>query len=248
MSITQSADWSYELRSIEAGEALDHYTRWMLETFWPHLRGRVIEVGAGIGSIAEYYLPFVDEAVLVEPAGNLFPSLERKVARFPAAKPVTAFVEELIGKDVRGTTVAPGSFDAAMMVNVLEHVPDDVGVLRTLHTLLKPSHKLFVFVPAMPVLYGAIDKRIGHIRRYTRETLEACVREAGFEIESVEYFDWLGSIPWFVTNRVLRRSEVSTGGLKMYDRFVVPVCRLVDDLLKPQTFGKNLRLIATKPG
>ena len=246
MSTTQSADWSYELRSIEAGEALDHYTRWILEPFWPHLRGRVIEVGAGIGSIAEYYLPFVDEAVLVEPAGNLFPSLERKVSRFTTAKPVTGFVEELVGKDVRGTRVEPATFDAAVMINVLEHVPDDVGVLRTLHTLLKPGHKIFLFVPAMPSLYGPIDERIGHLRRYTRETLEACVREAGFDIDFTEYFDWLGSIPWFLTNRVLRQSEVSAKGLKTYDRFVVPMCRLVDDLLKPQKFGKNLRLFATK--
>lgn len=247
-SPTQPSSWSYELRALEGGQALERYTRWMLEPLWPHLRGRVIEVGAGIGSIAEMYLPFVQEAVLVEPAENLFRVLQKKVSRFKAAKPVTGFLNDVVGKTIGDVTVDKGSFDTAMMVNVLEHVPDHLGVLKDLHDLLKPGGTLFVFVPAMPSLYGPIDERVGHVRRYTRETLREVVEAAGFEIQQNDYFDWLGSIPWFITGRILRQSMVSEGQVGLYDRFVIPICRMVDDLLEPKRFAKNLRLIARKPG
>lgn len=239
--------WSYELRALEGGQALERYTRWMLEPLWPFLRGKVIEVGAGIGSIAEMYLPFVSEAVLVEPAENLFRVLEQKVQRFRAARPVTGFLGDVVGTSVGTTTIEKNTFDTALMVNVLEHIPDDVGVLRDLYALLKPGGTLFVFVPAMPILYGPIDERVGHVRRYTRESLKDVVEAAGFEIDRNDYFDWLGSIPWFITGRILRQSMVSEGQVGLYDRFVIPVCRLVDELLEPQRFGKNLRLLARKP-
>lgn len=243
MSTASDTTWSYELRALECGEALERYTRWILEPVWPHLRGRVIEVGAGIGSIAEQYLPHVDEAVLVEPAGNLREVLSRKVAQFDNARIFSGFLSDIIASE---DSVQTNTFDTALMVNVLEHVEDDVAVLRELHDLLKPGGKLFVFVPAMPVLYGSVDERVGHLRRYTRDTLQRVIEAGGFRIDRSEYFDWLGALPWFVSGRMLRQSIVSPASLRAYDRFAIPVCRMVDEILNPQRFGKNLRLTATK--
>ena len=69
----------YDLRTLEVGEDLPRYTEWLLEDFRPFLRGRVIEIGAGIGAIARRYVDTVDDALLVEPAPQLFDRLKESL-------------------------------------------------------------------------------------------------------------------------------------------------------------------------
>jgi SAM-dependent methyltransferase len=229
----------YEQRTLEVGAALPRYTDWLLEPFRPHLRGRVIEVGAGIGNISERYVDGLDEAVLVEPATNLHATLAAKFEGRHNIHAVCGMLHEVFGKRIGDADIAPGTFDAAIMVNVLEHIEEDVAVLQQLHRLLKPGGALLIFVPAMPFLYGTLDARVGHVRRYTRTTLSRAFNDAGFEIETIRYFDLLGMIPWFLTGRVLKRPTVGEGSASFYDRMVVPVCAWVDDLTRPRV-GKNL--------
>ncbi len=70
---------------------------------------------------------------------------------------------------------ADGSFDGAVLGEVLEHVEDDRGALTELARVLRPDGVLAASVPANPALYGPSDEWAGHVRRYTRPTLiEAC--------------------------------------------------------------------------
>ena len=239
------ANREYEQRTLEVGAALPRYTTWLLEEFVPYLRGRVIEVGAGIGTISERYTDDVEEAVLVEPAVNLHATLQERLAR-PNVRTVCGMLDEVFGKTVNGARIEPGSFDCAIMVNVLEHIPEDRQVLSKLYELLKPGGALLIFVPAMPFLYGALDERVGHVRRYTDQTLREGFEAAGFSVRKMRYFDLLGMIPWFVTGKVLRRPTIGEGSATFYDRFVVPVCAWVDDVTRPR-MGKNLIGIGLKP-
>lgn len=72
--------------------------------------------------------------------------------------------------------------DAIVVLNVLEHIPDDAAALRQLHRILKPGGVLVIEVPAGPELYDVYDKLLMHFRRYTRPGLERLVRGYGFEI------------------------------------------------------------------
>ncbi len=236
----------YELRSLELSAALPRYTDWVLADFRPYLRGRVIEVGAGIGTIARRYVEDVDEAVLVEPAANLCAHLTHNLREAANAHVLEGTLHDVFGKTIRGVTVAEGAFDTAILVNVLEHIEKDEDVLRLLHRLLKPGGVLLLFVPAMPFLYGAPDARMGHVRRYTRASLTRVIERAGFAVRSIRYFDLLGMIPWFVTGRLLGRSTMSPGSALFYDRYVVPFCKAFDAAARPR-IGKNLVSIARKP-
>ena len=135
----------------------------------------------------------------------------------------------------------PG-FDTIVSFNVLEHIEDDVGTLRTAATLLRPGAHLVLFVPSLPFLYGTVDAEINHYRRYTKTTLSEAVRSAGLTLQRIEYFDFLGIVPWFISSRVLRRTP-SDSGIRSYDRFVVPVCRAFDRLVGPP-LGKSLIAVA----
>ena len=136
------------------------------------------------------------------------------------------------------------AFDSVVYVNVLEHIRDDVGELRTAHELLVPGGTLAVFVPALPRLYGSLDFKSGHHRRYRRDELEATIAAAGFELIDVRYLDVLGVAPYYAMYRLLDVKSLGTVSSTGYDRVVVPLSRGVQRLVPHPPLGKNLLAIA----
>jgi len=72
-------------------------------------------------------------------------------------------------------------FDLIGLFDVVEHVEDDAGFLRTAASLAVPGGFVLLTVPADPRLWGKFDQYAGHYRRYTRNALTALLREAGLE-------------------------------------------------------------------
>jgi SAM-dependent methyltransferase len=235
----------YDVSSLELGEDLPRYTDWLLERFLPHLRGRVIEVGAGMGTVARRYVDRVEAAALVEPSPVLHARLSGALGSRRGVHVLHGTLEAVYQRTFGAMTIADGSFDVALMVNVLEHIVDDAAVLRLLFKLLKPGGALLVFVPALPALYGRLDARCGHVRRYTRGSLAGVVERAGFRLEALRYFDLLGIVPWFVTGRLLAPSLLGAGSAKLYDRWLVTPSAALERVVTPP-LGKNLICIARK--
>lgn len=84
-----------------------------------------------------------------------------------------------------------GPFDVIALLDVLEHVEDDEGSLRTLSTKLAPKGFLIITVPALQMLWSDHDEIHHHHRRYSRGRLEKVIRAASLEIEFVSYFNTL---------------------------------------------------------
>jgi SAM-dependent methyltransferase len=226
----------YEQRSLEVGEEFRRYADWIVAPMLPHIRGRVLEIGAGLGTIAERYLDRASSAVLLEPARNLHGSLAARMAGRSHVSTACGFLDEVAGQEAGGVSFALMSFDVVVMVNVLEHIEDDVGTLALVRSLLRPGGRLIIFVPAVPALHGTYDEKVGHVRRYTKRQLGGIVATRGFNVERLRYVDMLGMAPWFLSGRLLRQ--------QIYDRFVVPMCRAVDRVSGPP-IGKNLLCIAS---
>ena len=229
----------YEGQDLEALADMPNYTRWLLTPFRPHLGGRVIEVGAGIGNVSTRWVDDAREALLVEPAANLHVTLAERLGGRPHVRTACALLEEI---DPALLTLP---FDSALMVNVLEHIEDDANTLGRLHQLLAPEGRLLLFVPALPFLYGSLDALVHHCRRYTAASLRAVVESAGFEVEALRYCDALGILPWLVMGRLLKRRRFDAGGVHLYDRLGVPLTALVEDRIVPP-LGKSLWCVARK--
>lgn len=75
------------------------------------------------------------------------------------------------------------SFDAVVMLNVLEHIEDDISALAQVHRILKPGGIAVIEVPAGPHLYDAYDKALNHFRRYKISEVTAKLQSAGFSVE-----------------------------------------------------------------
>ena len=219
----------------------DHFLTWISDALEPHLGGRVLEVGAGVGAIAAKLAAAGHDVTAIEPAANVFPELERRTKALDGVEARQITSQELLASG------AEGSFDSVVYVSVLEHIRDDVAELRTAFELVRPGGTLGLFVPAMPALYGSLDFKSGHYRRYDRELLTGVIEAAGFEVERMTYFDVAGVIPYFLMYRLLDVPTLDAGSSKLYDTVIVPVSRVIQRLVDSPALGKNLVAVSRRP-
>jgi SAM-dependent methyltransferase len=86
---------------------------------------------------------------------------------------------------------ADGQYDVVTLFDVLEHVPDEAGFLRTVKGYLKPGGLLVVTVPAFEFLWSRHDDLNRHQRRYTKRALVDVLLRSGFAVERSSYFNTL---------------------------------------------------------
>ena len=148
--------------------------------------------------------------------------------------------------EVRRADLQAEPADLIIYISVLEHIADHVVELKTAAELLRPGGTVAIFVPATPWLYGPIDARSGHFRRYTAEELRAVVEAADFDIVHIGYVDRLGMLPYWLNYRVLNKAGVSGGSMWAFDRLFVPATRTAERFLRRVPAGKNLVCCATR--
>jgi len=141
------------------------------------------------------------------------------------------------------------TFDIVYTSNVLEHIEDDVSVLKQLNTIIKVNGFLAIYVPAFMCLYNQIDSSVGHYRRYEKVELIKKLLEANFTIKECYYVDSIGFFAWLSVK--LKgygdNNKLGSGNsLKIYDKFIYPLSALLDRLGLKYLFGKNLLVIAQK--
>ena len=80
-------------------------------------------------------------------------------------------------------------FDFITMLDVIEHIKDDVQYLFMISNWLTDGGILFLTVPAYQWLWSGEDYVSQHVRRYSRKRLEETVLKAGFVIDKISYFN-----------------------------------------------------------
>jgi SAM-dependent methyltransferase len=219
--------------NLEVMKEAVRYNRYLLELIvrYAGAAKRVIDVGAGGGTFAVPVSQAGFDVTALEPDDGLRAHLARLGLRAVSS----------------ATELPAASFDYAYTLNVLEHITEDVAALRDVRRTLARGALLLIYVPAFPVLYTSMDAKVGHVRRYRRDTLMRSVTAAGFEVERVEYADSIG----FFAALAYRMTDRGNGGinlrmLKLYDRAIFPLSRALDRLTH-RWFGKNLVLVARNP-
>ena len=219
----------------------DRFLTWIADELDPHLGARVAEIGAGVGSVTLKLATPDRHVVAVEPAENVFPHLAERIAGHPNIEARKMTSQELLAAE------GPASFDSLVYVSVLEHIDDDVAELRTAAELVRPGGTIGLFVPALAALYGSLDYKSGHYRRYDRRLLTEAITEAGLEVERMRYLDIAGALPYFVMYRLLDVPTLDAGSSAIYDKVIVPLSRAAQRIVPRPPFGKNLVAIARRP-
>lgn len=208
-----------------------NYRAALLREFAPAIKGRVIEVGAGIGQFTEQIttLPSVSEIIAVEPEGKFCAQFR---SRLPGRNIVQGTVDNV-----------PAAFqaDAIVCVNVLEHIEGDLAELGKFHArLLAQRGHLCLFVPARPEIYAPIDRDFGHCRRYTRPELQKKITAAGFAISQIHYFNWVGYFAWWLSFCVMKKRKFDAGSVRLFDRLIFPAFNAMETHLVRPPFGQSL--------
>lgn len=224
-------------RQLEAaGADKPRYRRYQYDLIAPHCGRSILEVGAGLGEFAAQF-DDVDRLIVTDVDPDAVAVLTR---RFAGRSEVE--VRQLEFEKPPALTQPVSSVVA---INVLEHIDDDVGALRSLATAVEPGGSLVLWVPGYQRLYGEFDRKVGHVRRYTPKTLAAAVLGAGLDVELVKPVNLLGGVAWWLA---VRRGGTTSPNPKMvavFDRFVVPVTKALERRVRVP-FGQSVLCVARK--
>jgi len=198
------------------------FTAWMADVIRPFVGDRVLEIGAGTGNMSAHFMPRsvywatdINEHYLdyLEKMTHTRPYMH--VAYIDAAK---------------GETYPRASFDTVICLNVVEHVPDDLGSLQNIRSVLADGGRAIILVPCGPELYGTLDEVLGHCRRYTEETLRSVAENAGFQVEQILQFNRTGVAAWWWNGQVLKRRTFGLNQIRILN-VLTPVFRKIDSWL-----------------
>jgi len=231
-AIKVNTEINYEFEDLQCA---NNYRTAVLKEFSPYLKGKVIEVGAGIGQFTELLktIDSIEKIIAIEPYE---PFVKRLKQTFPDIE------------TIRGTIKSVNlnsQWDSIVCINVLEHIEDDLGELKHYNTLLKNNNgNLCLFVPARKELYSEIDAYFGHYRRYTRKELKSKLNQSGFNIVKIHYFNFIGYFSWFIIFKMLKKRTFNPMAVKTFDKFILPTMHFLEyNLLRPP-FGQSLIAIA----
>lgn len=132
------------------------------------------------------------------PGGNL-PMLAEfgEVTGFEPNEGARQAAIELTDIEVRGGTLPDDtlfpaeSFDLIVAFDVVEHIDDDAGAVRSLARMLRAGGYFLMTVPAYRWLWSEHDEHHHHRRRYTRPEVRKVVEAAGLRVEKCSHFNTL---------------------------------------------------------
>jgi SAM-dependent methyltransferase len=231
-----AGDTHLQSQVLEALTDAVNYQRWLTELCRPYLGDDPIELGSGIGDFAAGWLTSVPRITVTEADGSRLAVLTERFATDPRVRVRPLFLP----------TAERAGHSAAVSLNVLEHISDDVAALRSVAGMVRPGGAVVTIVPAFPAAMSRFDRSIGHFRRYTTRSMSAALIDAGLRLERVQYINSVGLLNWYLACRLLRMTPRNGVLLRTYDRIVVPTVRVLERRWRPP-FGQSVFAVARTP-
>jgi SAM-dependent methyltransferase len=210
------------------------YLSWLARKVRPHTGDTVLEINAGIGNLSGRLMARRLLYVAAEKDPLHLHALRNRFLRTP-----NVMVQQLDPEKPSGFTSMERCFDTVLCLNVLEYLDDPAALARRLRATLKPGGVMVVLVPQGPGLYGTLDRRLGHKRRYRAAEARRLLEAEGFAVERLYQFNKGGAPPWWIYSKIFRSGHINKPVLKIFDK-TVWLWRRIDSLLP----WRGLSLIA----
>ena len=241
-NITTSTDpiGSSTLESISEAVA---FNKWMFSVISPSIKGRVLEIGSGLGNISAFLL---DSDRLVT-LSDLRPEYcEFLSSHFKDIKSLESVEQiDLIDNDFENKYHRLlNSFDTVFALNVVEHIEDDKQAINNCRKLLKEGGTLIILVPSYQWLFCRMDRELGHFRRYNRNSLTNLYKQNGMSIDKLFNFNAAGVFGWLLFGKILQSRQLKKNQMSVYNK-LVSIFILIDRLLF-RIFGLSLIIIGRK--
>lgn len=217
--------FTYQGTELDLFAGASHWKQYVRSCVSPYLGKEVLEVGAGFGGSTRVLANAnIKRWVCVEPDSGLSLRLQSDIAEGYLPEQCEVRVGTL-------ASVPPDEmFDSILYLDVLEHIEDDRG--EVLHALrhLRPGGHLIVLCPAHQFLFSPFDQSIGHFRRYNKGMFRA-FSTADLRLVKLKYLDSVGLFASLANRFLLRHAMPTEGQIRVWDRLMVPLSRVVDPLL-----------------
>ena len=141
--------------------------------------GKVLEIGCGVGgnvgllSQSGQYRGIDMHKPAIDYCSEKYPQFEFQCTR----------VEDIPQE------FNSNKFDSIYILDVLEHIDDQVAILKSAQNYLTQSGKILVTVPAFEFLWSPHDEFVHHVRRYTKAGLKKVLEDSGYKVERISYFN-----------------------------------------------------------
>lgn len=164
-------------------EVIEHLLRSQLGRRQPAL---ILDVGCGDAFVAEQLSLRYPTAHIVAVDTELDEETLAQQRERLAGRPIT------LHQSLKEAASQPATADVVLLLDVIEHIADDVSFLRELRScpLIAPQTLLLITAPAHQSLYSAHDVFLKHFRRYHSRLLEEHLAQSGFRALSSGYFFW----------------------------------------------------------
>jgi SAM-dependent methyltransferase len=162
----------------------------------------------------------------------------------------------LVRFNLAASPLPSNSYDAMVLLNVLEHIEDDIAATSHIARMLKPGGVAVIEVPAGPELFDDYDRQLQHFRRYTLPGLCKVIEGAGLEVERRNY---LGALiyPAFYLAKKLSQSRPKSaaereehvvnaiGATSRFNAVGRAIMLLEEAIARGITFPRGIRCVVT---
>jgi SAM-dependent methyltransferase len=202
-----------------------NWKRYVKTAIGKYLVGDVLEIGAGIGGTTAMLHDGTSRRwVCLEPDVGNAKRLMKQVAERWGHKKTHVIAGSLHAVSKRS------SFDCVLYMDVLEHIQDDRDQIQKAAQLVRQGGHIVILSPAHQWLFSEFDKSIGHVRRYNKKQLRSLMPPGWIEAKTT-YLDSVGALLSLGNVLLLRRAMPSSWQISTWDRFCIPLSRIMDSVL-----------------
>jgi len=224
--------------ALDALEQAPRFNRWMYDAIRKHLGTRIAELGSGRGNLSRL-LKENGDVLVTDNRECYLEELRSRWGHLPNVR--IERLDLLNASDYKVLTKF--KTDTVVCLNVLEHIEDDLSVLKRVYDAVPAGCRVVFLVPFNPKLYSRFDREVGHFRRYRKTELEEKMRAAGLNVEYQFYFNKVGVIAWWIGNTLFKQRSITSWQLKLYN-LLTPIFRALDYCLPIQ--GLSRIVVASK--
>ncbi len=215
--------------TLEVISAAEKFNHWMFQTIQPFVKGKVLEIGSGIGNISLHFLENQYSIMLSDFRPEYCEKLRREFSYYSNFLGVNRIdlVDPEFSNHYSGLLE---SFDTVFALNVVEHIEDDSLAIANCKKLLKKGGTLIILVPSYQNLFNNFDVELGHFRRYTTRKLKDIFKLNNMKIIHSQYFNFIGTLGWYFNGNILKKKTIPEGQMKLYNS-LVPIFKVVDKMI-----------------
>lgn len=172
----------------------------LLKRFLPEFPGAKTQVpawldaGPGMGVYLEPWMKISQKLVVVDISREVLDNLDRTLP------PEVVQRIDRVCASLTALPFADNTFSVVTALDVVEHIQEDVQAVREILRVLTPEGVGILAVPAYPWLWSEFDRKVQHVRRYTRRSFRAMLEKAGADVLYTSYL-FAGLVPILIIHR-----------------------------------------------